>query len=189
MTSLANILFGKRVAIGQLPVKLREVREVRKVITDNQQRWPVSVYDSERDQCELEKFLELCFPGSSISSDQLRMILNGPTSWNCLARHPTTNEIIGFCATGRRVTHNLDNTMTTTGLIKILVVHPERRHKSVGISLHTTALRHLFRNDDTEKVVLSTEYVSLLPSSHFNIAINDSVYFFFKRYNPILTFT
>ncbi|KAK5096198.1 hypothetical protein LTS08_007804 [Lithohypha guttulata] len=128
------------------------------------QQWLVEHYRDDRDRAALDALLLTSAAAAPPGSSLLRVataasfLLSSDVidEAHFVVRNSSTKELIGFCAT--YYSHH-----DSVGSIGAIVVHPSRRHQSVGHSLHHRAIRALLQKPGLHLLELGTRLPNLFP--------------------------
>lgn len=128
------------------------------------QQWLVENYRDDKDRVALDRLLAIARTSSKGISDLLANVAAGTflllndliDEAHFVVRNSSTKELIGFCAT---YFHKEDQ----VGSIGAIVVHPSRRHQSVGHSLHDRAIRTLLQKQGESRLKLGARLPNVFP--------------------------
>lgn len=140
-----------------LPGKTRRASQAR-------QQWLVENYRDDRDNMALNSLLAAASAPTRPSASLLKFVTadtfllqdNSIEEAHFVVRNSSTKELIGFCATYFSKADNI-------GSIGVIIVHPNRRHQSVGHSLHDRAIRALLKKPGLYLLQLGTRLPNLFP--------------------------
>lgn len=169
LQALVNVLFGDLSPTGALPGTINQSQKVHQ----SKQHWLVEAWNEQRDAAALDKLLHSVQQETPVSQ---RSELSGSSSSTFLLRHNTIEEahfvvrnsstraLYGFCCTYYFKS-------TSTGVIGLILVAPERRKLSIGNSLHNRAIKVLQQRGGIKRLQLG----SRLPSVFLGIPTSSSL--------------
>ncbi|KAL7269088.1 hypothetical protein RUND412_008262 [Rhizina undulata] len=173
LETAAAVIFGERHAPGVLPVNIPGTNALRQ-----QRSWFVEVWEKRRDLYASADLWRDCLGRKwPLDASTLSTLLDRPGySKHFVVRHPTTNELLGLCATYTIMA----GPSNIIGSLALLIVHPTHRNQGIGLSLHDVAVRHLSKQPGISSLQLGSIFPRLFPGLPHDLP-NDDVSWFAHR--------
>lgn len=167
LVSLVKVLHGEVNPTGSLPGTISQSQK----LSASKQHWLVETFNEDRDAHALDDLIKAVVgeqtPGhrselSSATSNSFLLRQANVVEAHFVVRNSSTQALYGFCST-------YYFKATGTGAIGALFVDPGRRKLSIGLSLHSRAIRTLLQREGVKRFQLGSRLPSMylgIPSDH-----------------------